>query len=284
MSRIFNRKVLIIVLVVILAGVSIRFLLVEKVEMGPIGGVVRGGLAPVESGLSSVVHSVRGVFGSLAGIGRAQAEKEALNQQIADLQMENNQLRENKQEVERLRRALGFKEANPQYSLLVAQVIARNPTNWFHTITVNRGSDDGVRKFMPVINSQGLVGKVIQVDSHSSEILLITDPEGPAGAVVLVQDTRVPGVVEGMGDISGKGTGMLRMRLIPYNVTVEEGDEVVTSGLGTVFPAGIRIGRVQNINREAEPSTLQQYSLITPEVDFYRLEEVMIITQVSGGR
>ena len=102
--------------------------------------------------------------------------------------------------------------------------------------------------------------------------------------MVLVQDTRIPGVVEGMGDLSGKGTGMLRMRLIPYNATVKEGDEVVTSGLGTVFPAGIRIGRVQNITKEAEPSTLQQYSLITPEVDFYRLEEVMIITQVSGGR
>ena len=103
------------------------------------GGVLQDGIAPIESGLSSVVQSIRGVFGSLAGIGRSQAEKEALNQQIADLQMENNQLRENKQEVERLRAALGFKEANPQYGLLVAQVIARNPTNWFNTITVNRG-------------------------------------------------------------------------------------------------------------------------------------------------
>lgn len=280
MTRIFTRKVISLLIVVILVIFFARYLLVERVEVSLVERVFRDGLVPLQGGLTTVVRVTREVVGGLAGIGHAQEEKEALYQRIADLEGENNQLREYKLEAERLRQALEFKEANPQYELLIGRVIAHNPSNWYKTITVDLGSEDGVIKYMPVINPQGLVGKIISVNQHSSDILLITDPEGPAGAVVLVQDTRVPGVVEGMGD---DGNGMLRMRLIPYDAVIKEGDEVVTSGLGSVFPAGIRIGKIQRVSREAESNSLQQYSLVAPEVDFNRLEEVMIITRFSGG-
>lgn len=279
MSRMFTRKVIGFILIFILLIVSARYLLVERMEITLLERAIRDGLSPVQGGLTLVVNAVREAVASVAGIGRSQAEMEALNQQLADLQLENNQLREYKLEAERLRQMLGFKESNPQYDLLVARVIARNPSNWFSTITVNQGSEEGVEKYMPVINPQGLVGKVISVSDHTSDILLITDPDGPAGAVVLVQDSRIPGIVEGMGD----GTGMLRMKLIPYDAVVHEGDQIVTSGLGAVFPEGIRIGKIQRVTREAEPTSLQQYSLVAPDVDFYRLEEVMIITRVSQG-
>lgn len=285
--RLLTRRTVGFIVGVVLVVICARYLFVERADLTLPEKVLRDGLSPVQQRLTLSVFAVREALDGLTSIGRWQAEKEELYRQIALLQQENNQLKEYRLEAERLQQFLDYKLANPQYRLTLARVIARSPSNWFSTITVNRGSQDGIEKYMPVVTPQGLVGRVINVSSHTSEVLLITDPEGPAGAVVLVQDTRIPGIVEGMGDGMGEGmghrTGMLRMKLIPYDAVVHEGDEVITSGLGSMFPPGIRIGTIQRVTRETEPSAFQQYLLVAPAVDFYRLEEVMIITQVTGG-
>lgn len=269
-----------ILLVVIAVVLLIRYTAEYNGGVPWWSGLIREGFYPMQKGISAVVQETRGVLAKAAGLGGMQAEIDSLQKQIATLEMENNQLRENCRELERLRSLLGFKTSNPQYELLAARVIGRSFSNWFSTLTIDAGSKDGVAKNMVVITPQGVVGRISAVGPYSSEVLLITDPQGPAGAVVLVQDTRIPGVVEGVGD----GTGMLHMKHIPYDANIQEGQLVVTSGLGTVFPAGLPIGRVQRVEREAEPSALQQDALIAPAVDFNRLEEVLIITRIAGGR
>jgi len=268
------------VLVAVAAVVAlVRYTAGDNIALSWWSGLLQEGLYPVQKGISIVLQETRHGLAKAAGLGGMQEEIDSLRDQMAALEMENAQLRENCRELERLRLLLGFKTSNPQYELLAAKVIARNFSNWFSTLTVDAGSEDGVAKNMVVITPQGVVGRISAVGPHSSEVLLITDPQGPAGAVVLVQDTRIPGVVEGLGN----GTGMLRMRHIPYDADVQEGQAVVTSGLGAVFPPGLPIGRVQRVEREGELSALQQHALIAPAVDFNRLEEVLIITRTVGG-
>ncbi|NLC07533.1 MAG: rod shape-determining protein MreC [Syntrophomonadaceae bacterium] len=273
MPRWFSRSILGTVVIVVSIMLLMRVTSAERVELTALERAIRDGFAPIQGGLTILLDKVGGITGYFAEIDRLLADNENLRQQIRMLQWENNQLLEAKQEVDRLRGLLAFKEENPQYELLSASVIARSPSNWYSTLVLNRGTDDGVAKNMVVITPEGLIGRVMTVSRHSAEVLLITDREGPVGSVVLLQDSRIPGIVEGVGD----GTDTLIMKHIPYDALVEPGQYVVTSGLGDIFPTGIRIGQVSMVDREAEPSGLQKYAIIEPSVDFDRLEEVFII-------
>lgn len=123
---------------------------------------------------------------------------------------------------------------------------------------------------MPVINESGLVGRVINVTSHTSEVLLILDREGAVGA--MVQQTRIPGVVEGLGS----PTDQLQMIHIAQDAPVKVNQVVITSGYGGIFPKGLRIGYVKEIFPEG--NGLMKRAVLQPFVDFDRLEEIMVIT------
>jgi len=271
--RQFNRKAVLIVLALLCLVALIRYTVVERPVAGSLTIWVHELFTPGQSGLAVVKQGVQAGIARLSGLALPEQVLE-LERRVTELEWEKAQTAGNQTEIERLQRILGYRQSNPKYTLIIARVIGRHPSNWFRTVTVDRGQNAGVQKNMVVINPDGLVGKVIEVSSESAEVLLLTDPEGAAGAVVQVSGQEVPGVVEGIGD----RTGMLRLRLIPYDATIREGDAVVTSGLGSVFPAGIKIGAVQRVTTdEEELNTLQQASLVAPAVDFHRLQEVMII-------
>lgn len=273
MPRWLSRTLVGTIIIVVLVIGLMRITAVERTRLTGPERVIRDGLAPLQSGFTSLARGTRGLAGYLAQVDQLLTQNEELRQQISDLAWKNNQLLENEQEVIRLRSMLDFKQANTQYDLLGARVIARGPSNWYSTLVLDCGLSDGVARNMVVITPEGLVGRIMAVSQYTTEVLLITDPEGPVGSVVLVQENRVPGVVEGVGD----GSGTLVMKHIAYDAPVQEGQSIVTSGLGDIFPKGIRIGQIQKVDREAEPSGLQKYAIIRPEVDFDRLEEVFII-------
>jgi len=271
--RWLSRSVLVTFITVVVILIMMRMTAPERANLTVAEKAIRDSLTPVQDQFTSMLRGTRGLIGHFAEVDALLAENEDLQQQLGGLLSENNQLRENKQEVMRLRAMLDFKAANPQYELIGATVIARGPSNWYSTLILNRGATVGVAKNMVVITPEGLLGRVVTVSKDTAEVLLITDREGPAGAMVLIQENRIPGMVEGMGD----GSDTLIMKHIAYDAPVEEGQYVVTSGLGEIFPKGIRIGTVQKVDRETEPSGLQKYAIIKPDVNFDRLEEVFII-------
>lgn len=276
LSRSFLGTILLIIVMLFL----IRCTVAERVEISSIEKGLREALSPIQSGFMFLWKGTQGFFGYFAKKSQLMSENEALHKQIRILQWENNQLLEYRQEAKRLRTMLDFKQNNNQYEFLAARVIGRSASNWYRTILLNRGSKDGVAKDMAVITPEGLVGRIITVTPHTSEVLLITDREGPVGVIVLLQGSRIPGIVEGAGD----GSDTLLMRYISYDAPIGEGQFVVTSGLGNFYPKGIRVGRVQSIvEREAEPNALQKYAVICPEVNFDLLEEVFIIKQVYNN-
>jgi rod shape-determining protein MreC len=153
--------------------------------------------------------------------------------------------------------------------MLAAEVIGRDPSSWFKTIIVNKGMEDGVQEGVPVVVPEGVVGLVVEVASNYSKVLLIIDQNSAVDG--LVQRTRSRGVIQG----NPSGECIFKYVLRKHEVIL--GDTVVSSGMDGVFPKGLRIGRVSEIIKLN--AGIFQEIIVTPYVDFEKLEEVLIIAQ-----
>ena len=189
-----------------------------------------------------------------------------LQREAGVLQRRIDQLEEQALETQRLQGLLAMRETSLA-KFVAARVVGKDATNWFKTILIDRGTQAGLRRNLPVVAPDGLVGRVVEVTPSTAKVQLITDPVSASGA--LMQRTRVTGIVTG-----NLGTG-LRVRYLPLLADVVVGDEVVTSGMGGVFPKGIPVGRVTAVERKS--GALFQEAALQPKVDLGRLEEVLIV-------
>lgn len=197
----------------------------------------------------------------------AREESQVFRQQIARLQQENARLRESAAASSRLRDLLALKERFP-YPTLAAQVVGRDPTNWYRSIIINKGAKEGLAADMGVVSTAGVIGRIVKVYDHFAIVLLIIDQNNAVTG--LVQRTRDEGIVE------GTAKGLARIKYLPLLSTVKVGDQVVTSGLAGGFPRGLLVGTITKIERrEAE---LFLSAEIAPDSDFAKIEEVLIIT------
>jgi len=176
-------------------------------------------------------------------------------------------------ENQRLKNLLQYNEEKAEnYELIMGGVIARNHANWYEMLIVDQGSKQGIEPGMVVVNYDGLIGRIISVTRNTAEVLLILDREGAVGARIF--ETRyTPGVAVGTSN-----SQYLQMIHLPHDLPIEPNQTVVTSGLGGIYPPGIRIGKV--IEVLPEPGGLMKKATLKPFVDFSRLEEVFIIKQV----
>lgn len=199
----------------------------------------------------------------------------SVRRENATLRGENEQLRvqalqagENQAENARLRRLLVLRDRLP-LATVAGEVIGREAGGWVRSLTVNRGRGDGIAQQTPVIVPDGLVGRVVQAHRSAAVIQLLNDPASTVGAVA--QRTRTAGLVE------GDAGGAVRFKFMARDgSSVAAGDLVVTSGLGTLFPKGLPVGRVVKI--EDKGSALFHFAVLAPAVDFSRVEEVLLIT------
>lgn len=265
----WGKKIIALTFLVILLVFTIASVGTVKEEVSPLEGFVRDHFAPLYYVLNAAGQKLSQWASYPVLLVKAAKENEQLKQTIERLEVELREAEELKQENERLKVLLNWKEKNGgRRPYMAASVVARNPDNWFGTVIINRGREDGLKTNMTVVVPAGLVGRVANVSSSTAEVLLITDPRSGVGA--LVQKTRVPGIVEGIASST-----LLKMNHIPGNLKVTKGDTVVTSGQGSIYPKGIAIGKIIDVQEEA--SGLFQVATVKPFVDFNRLEEVLII-------
>lgn len=195
-------------------------------------------------------------------------ENEVLKRRILELERENNQLKEMALANARLKSLLDFKE-KISTSVIAAEVIARDPTSWFKTITINRGERDGIKKGMAVISPKGVVGHILKTSSNSSVVLLITDYNSAIDSIV--QRTRAKAIVEGLGE------NRCQLKYLLKTEDVSMGDVVVTSGLGGNFPKGLVIGEIKKVDNQGHG--IFKYAELVPSVDIPKLEEVLIVKE-----
>lgn len=257
---------------ILLAVLLVSFLLLTVQTRG--GGTGRAGelvaivLTPVQSLLVRVHRGALGFWANYLDWKSVRRENASLRGENEQLRVETLQAGETREENTRLRRLLVLRDRLP-LATVAGEVIGREAGGWVRSLTVNRGRGDGIVQQTPVIMPEGLVGRVVQVHRGAAVIQLLNDPASTVGAVV--QRTRTAGLVE------GDAGGAVRFKFMARDgASVAPGDLVVTSGLGTLFPKGLPVGRVVKI--EDKGSALFHFAVLAPAVDFSRVEEVLLVT------
>jgi rod shape-determining protein MreC len=256
-----------VLLLAVLAG---ALLILPEASDGPLQTIGRG-LVTMAShplrALDTVNQGIDSVWSRYIALRYVGEENLNLRREIALLEEEASRLREKAAASDRLREILTLKEELP-YSTLAARVIARDPTNWYRSIVINKGQDDGIAVDMGVMTPTGAVGRVVKVHRQLAVVLLLIDRNNAVTG--LIQRTRDEGIVE------GTEKGLAWIKYLPLLSNVKVGDIVITSGMAGGFPRGLPIGRITRIERrEAE---LFLSAEIQPDTDFGRLEEVLVIT------
>lgn len=257
---------------ILLAVLLVSLLLLTVQTRG--GGTGRAGelvaiaVTPVQSLLVRIHRGALGFWANYVDWKAARRENVALRGENEQLRVQALQAGETREENARLRRLLVLRDRLP-LATVAGEVIGREAGGWVRSLTVNRGRGDGIAQQTPVIVPEGLVGRVVQVHRGAAVIQLLNDPASTVGAVV--QRTRTAGLVE------GDAGGAMRFKFMARDgASVAPGDLVVTSGLGTLFPKGLPVGRVVKI--EDKGSALFHFAVLAPAVDFSRVEEVLLVT------
>lgn len=224
----------------------------------------------VQSPVTTITASVSNYFTSISNLRSAASENDVLKQQVQELQVEIKQKEELAAENTRLKSLLQLKETS-KYKVLTARIIGRDPSVWFDSSIVNRGSLDGVTLNMPVVTDGGLVGRVTAVSPLTCQVDLVTRNKSGIGAVVgQIGESNALGVVSG----TSKGD-LLEMRYVPGTVDVQVGQAVFTTGQDGIYPAGLKVGDIVSVVPGSATTPLQ--ILIKPAAKLNSMQEVGIL-------
>jgi rod shape-determining protein MreC len=228
--------------------------------------------SPLQSASSKASRSTAGFFQQIWNFRSTAQENEELKERLAKAETELHSARQAEVENERLKALLSLNEQSDIKSV-PARVIARDPSVWFNTITINRGSSSGVTVNMPVVTGGGIVGRVVTVSPWASQVMLITDEKAGAGAVVgQLGQSGALGSVRGRADL---GVGVIEMRYVSGLEQVEVGDTVMTTGQDGIYPPGLNIGKVVDVKKGT--ATQAHQILIHPGAQLDHLEEVAVL-------
>lgn len=221
-----------------------------------------------QSKTTSIKESVTSFFDHYIFIVNTSKENDRLKNRVEELENKIFVLEEVEKENGRLKQLLQFGKELKREKVL-AQVVSWDPSNEY-VFRINKGSNDGIKERGPVITLNGLVGYIYRVTPNYSDVLTILDQNNRVDSIV--SRTRSHGIIE------GTSSDKLRMKYVVRTEDVAEEDQIVTAGLGDIYPKGIKVGTITKVEKESYGIT--QYIEVTPSVDFHRLEEVAVLTKV----
>jgi rod shape-determining protein MreC len=229
---------------------------------------ITGGLVSVQEWFSTRSQAIQEFLAAPRDIVTLRTRNAELEAQVSQLQTQVIDLQQRVNETEILAALVDFSRANPESSYKAASVIGRDPSPFLHYVIINRGSNDGLQRGMPVVTNEGLVGRVDAVIADASRIQLITDPASSVNIHLKNANTDAL--------LIGSVTGDVSLDLISQDAVINTGDLILTSGLGGGFPPDLIVGQVVNVRKL--PAELFQQASVQPAVDFSRLQIVLIIT------
>lgn len=267
-----NRPLMITIIIVIILFVLLIMTSGEN-NMTGTESIVGTVIAPIQRALYTATDGIADFFTRIFGGGDLTAENLELKARVAELQGQLQDLEETKQENKRLRELLNYNTETENLEFITAKVIGRDPWHWYDTFIINLGISDGIDVDMPVINGDGLIGRVIECGATWSKVMPIVDSS--SGVSGIVERTRDYGVLNG-ALTAGSENALLNMGNLPLDADLIPGDTVITSGLAGVFPKGIPIGEVTEVSHSNDG--MRNAAVVTPYVDFAHIEEVMVVT------
>jgi rod shape-determining protein MreC len=239
--------------------------------LGPLGGLVLSGYATVSGIFAKGAYQVESTKNLGAQLFVASQRIKSLEQKVADQDLELTKLRQDARDTQKLRALLGLKQTLSRRTI-GADVVARDPDNWFSQVTLDKGYEDQVRKGSAVVTNEGVVGQVVTTGPHVSVVRLLTDPDQKVG--VLISRTNTPGV------LAGRKKSPPVIDFVPVGAAVDVGDKVTCLGNGGVFPSGHPVGVVSLVRRDTNGTTLTIE--IRPSENFYDLTHVLIVPPIDS--
>jgi rod shape-determining protein MreC len=220
----------------------------------------------IERAGTTVIHGIRNAFDTYIMIAGKEEENRRLLGEIQKLEQEKNDLVEARLENERLKKVLKLKTHSRNY-VTTAGVFGRDPTNWFQTIWIDKGTESGIEKDMVAVTPLGPVGKVRRVLQNGANIALITDVN--SSVAVRLQPSRIEGILQGSGEEK------CSLQYISKETEVNIGEKVITSGLDGIYPKGLIIGHVTSVRKE--DVEIFQVIEVEPAQDLNSVEDVVIL-------
>jgi rod shape-determining protein MreC len=224
------------------------------------------GILPVFSIFNTLKISVLSGWDHYIYLVHTQDDNEQLKKQVAQLRSENNRLREQIQSEMRLRKVLQLK-TQVGGPVQIAEVVGRGPSPFLQALFINKGRKDGLVRGMPVLQADGLVGRLEKTSDHHAQVILLNDPGFAVDCVS--QRSRVRGVWTGHPD------GFCQIKYVSRNDDIQTGDPIITSGLDELFPKGIALGRVKRVVSQVKGNFL--FVEVSPQVNLGQIEEVLIL-------
>lgn len=267
------KHLLIICIILCLGLILFSFRFGDK--LSPVKDAVSTVITPMQKGINTVGTYLSNKLDNFKSIGALQEENAKLKEQVDLLSYQNKLLMQDKYELDELRKLYELDQQYIDYPKVAARVISKDTNNWYSVFTIDKGEKDGLKKDMNVIAGNGLVGIITEVHYNYSKVrAIIDDNSSISGEFTKTSDTCFVN-----GDLQLMDQDKIRVELINKDAEIADGDEVVTSQISTKFLQGILIGYVSDIQLDSSNMTKTAY--LTPAVDFERLEEVLIITELK---
>lgn len=271
-----KNKLLTIVLVLCLAfTIFIGITAGNKGNTGIIQNILTTGIKPLQKTFYIAGQRISNIFQFVSSFASLKKENDELKKEVEDLRLKLVDYDRLKKENEDLNKLLNFKNSNKNLKLLGANVIAKVGGEWFDILLIDVGSKDGVKKGQYVIAGNGFVGQVIEVNQNNSKVMTILDEM--ANIPAKVSSTEDIGLLTGIKSINKDK--QCKINMLPYDTKAKEGDLVVTTNIisedDSIIQNNILIGKITSI--EEEKPSLTKVAYIKPEVDFKKLEKVMVI-------
>jgi rod shape-determining protein MreC len=255
----------------LLAGVLLAqvLMLAVQVKRDSRGRLIRvwsmTAVTPFEKGGAWGFGKVRGVWDHYFALQGTTRQNEELRNENDELKLEISQLRSKAAEGDRLAALLNFRQSHLKVPMVMARVIGASASSASHTVEIDRGERDGIRRNMAVITPDGAVGKIIECYRDTAQVLLLNDKDGGAGAMLVSSRIQSP--------VKGTGEPMLSMSYVAAEETVNAGEKIVTSGMDKIFPRDVPIGTVLDV-KQGNPFKLIR---VKPAARLDRLEEVIVL-------
>ncbi len=267
------KHILIVCIVLCISLIIISFRFGE--QLAPVRNAVGSVITPMQRGINTVGTYITEKLDHFKRIGDLEKVNTQLKDQVDLLSYQNRMLLQDKYELDELRKLYDLDQKYADYPKVAARVISKDSNNWYNVFTIDKGERDGMKKNMNVLAGNGLAGIITEVHYNYSIVrALIDDNSNVSGMFIKTSDTCFV-----QGDLKLMDEGKIRVELINKDAQVSDGDEIVTSHISPNFLEGITIGYVSDI--KLDPSNMTKTAFLTPVVDFERLEEVLIITQVK---
>lgn len=267
-----NNGFLILVIAVLLAGITA----VASYALGGVANPLSNALGvvttPIRDGIDALASWAEGVYNYSFRYEELEQENARLRKQIADLEAKARQGDADSKENQRLRTLLGLREKREEFDFESAKVTARSSTNWASTLTLSKGSDQGVEAGDCVVDEAGsLVGIIDEVGSNYSVMITVVDANLEMGGILARTDSAA--ILE--GDFTLMAEGKLKLTYLPENTELITGDLVLTSGKGGTYPSGLVVGTIESLHTDA--SGMTRYAVLAPSAHLDGLIQVFII-------